>query len=126
MATDNTIPVPSATGGTLSAAVKIGGAFPYAWKLWDHSQQNGAWQVHFVGSGQGQTAIPVGTIAALNGHVLHWQVALSNYDNTSSEADVRPSLADINGKQYPTQGLGTWDVTPTTSGADIYATVKAV
>ncbi len=127
MATDNTISVPKATAvGALNASVKIGGAFPYAWKLWDHSQQNGVWQVHFVASGSGQTAIPVGAIAALDGHVLHWQVALVNYDTGNSTADVLPSLTDANGNQYPTQKSATWNVTPTTSAADIYAVVMAV
>ena len=99
MATDNTISVPKATSGVLNAAVKIGGAFPYAWKLWDHSQQNGTWQVHFVASGQGQAAVPVGTVGALDGHVLHWQVALINYDTTNATADVTPSLTDPSGNR---------------------------
>lgn len=126
MATDNTISVPNTIPGNLNAAVKIGGAFPYAWKLWEHSKQNGNWQVHFVASGQGQTPVPVGAIAAVAGHVLHWQVALVNYDATNSDADVQPFLSDSNGKLYSTQKPGTWSVTPTTSAADIFVVVAAV
>ncbi len=93
----------------LKAQLKVEGAFPITWVLYDYEPVGSGWSKTHVASGNGSPWIDLPQSSpTLKGHVLTWVVAAVDFDDDPLEVDVTAVIKGADPSSPGAENHGRW------------------